>query len=314
MRILMATNMYPTEDAPWRGCFVRDQVEDLRELGLDVEVLHVDGRRSSSAYAHGALRLRGRVASARFDVVHAHYGLTGAVALTQRRVPVVTTFHGGDYTGEVWWQAPISWYVARRCAPIFVSAEGTRRMRRFDAAVIPAPVDTTRFRPTDRDAARTSLGWPLDRRYALFPSSPRHANKRVDLFDAALAIARRTEPRLDPIYLEGFSRDEVAAVMNAVDVTVLTSNFEGSPVTVRESLATTTPVVSVDVGDVASVIANLRGCAVTPRDPEALGAAIVAALAAGRPRQLRARAAETARDVIARRTIALYEAVIAGTM
>jgi glycosyltransferase involved in cell wall biosynthesis len=307
MRVLVLTNMYPTADEPWVGCFVRDQVEDLRALGLEVEVLHIDGRRSSAAYARGVQRLRDRVGVVPFDIVHAHYGLTGAVALTQRRAPVVTTFHGGDYTGEVWWQAPISWVVARRSTPIFVSAEGTRRLRLFDAAVIPAPVDTVRFRPGDRREARRRLGWKDDRRYALFPSSPRHGNKRVDLFDAALAAAREIETRLEPVYLQGFGRDEVAEVMNAVDVTVLTSNFEGSPVTVRESLASATPVVSVDVGDVASVVANLPGCAIAPREPEAIARAILAALASDRPPELRQRAEETAREAVARRVVTVYE-------
>ena len=312
MRILTLTNMYPTEEEPWVGCFVRDLVEDVRAEGVDVEVLHVDGRRGAHEYLLAARELRRRLDRGRFDLVHAHYGLSGAVAITQRRVPVVTTFHGGDYTGEVPWQAVVSFVVARRCTPVFVSTEGTRRLRRFDADVIPMPVDTDRFRPGDPERARARLGWDPSRRYALFPSSPRHANKRVDLFDAAVAAARRAEPTLERVYLEGFGRDEVALVMNAVDVTVLTSNFEGSPVTVRESLASGTPVVSVDVGDVASVIANLPGCAIAERDPGALGRGIAAALAAGRQPDLRRRVEATGRTAVARRMIALYERTVAG--
>ncbi len=44
MRVLCLTNMYPTADEPAAGSFVRDQVEDLRELGVDVDVLSFDGR------------------------------------------------------------------------------------------------------------------------------------------------------------------------------------------------------------------------------------------------------------------------------
>ena len=50
--------------------------------------------------------------------------------------------------------------------------------------------------------------------------------------------------------------------MNAVDVTLLTSDWEGSPGAVRESLACQTPVVSVPVGDVPNVLSGLPGCAV----------------------------------------------------
>src|SRR6185437_5822667 len=38
IRVLVLTNMYPTAAEPHLGCFVRDQVEDLRSLGADVEV------------------------------------------------------------------------------------------------------------------------------------------------------------------------------------------------------------------------------------------------------------------------------------
>ncbi len=306
----MLTNMYPTPEEPWVGCFVKDQVEDLRALGIEVEVLHVDGRRSSRAYLHGPRRLRNALRGDHFDLVHAHYGLTGAVALAQSRVPVVTTFHGGDYTGEVWWQTPVSWVVARRTKPIFVSPDGPRRLRCLGAPVIPAAVDTDLFQPADRETARARLGWPTDRRYALFPSSPRHHNKRVDLFEAGLHEARRSEPELEGVYLEGFVRSDVALLMNAIDVTVLTSNCEGSPVTVRESLACRTPVVSVPVGDVAGTLAGLPGCTVAPRDPISIGRGIVSALSAGRPAELRDRALQTARAPIAERVAKVYESVV----
>jgi glycosyltransferase involved in cell wall biosynthesis len=311
MKVLMLTNMYPTPNEPWFGCFVKDQVEDIREHGLDVEVLHVDARRDWTAYLTGARRVRTLVASDHFDLIHAHYGLTGAMALAQHVVPTVTTFHGGDYTGEVQWHKLVSWGVARRSTPIVVSREGRRRLRRPNAQVIPAPVDTELFRPRDEAQARADLGWSQNARYALFPSNPRHTNKRADLFESALQEARRSQPSLEPVYLQGLSRNEVALVMNAVDVTVLTSNFEGSPVTVRESLACNTPVVSVPVGDVAETLEGLPGCAITPREPHLLAGGILAALEAGRSTELRERALCSSRARTADRVVAVYELTLA---
>ena len=66
--------------------------------------------------------------------------------------------------------------------------------------------------------------------------------------------------------------------MNSVDVTVMTSDYEGSPVAMRESLACLTPVVSVSVGDVPELLAGLPGCAVVERSPRPLADAIVGAL------------------------------------
>jgi glycosyltransferase involved in cell wall biosynthesis len=75
--------------------------------------------------------------------------------------------------------------------------------------------------------------------------------------------------------------------MNAVDVTLMTSHFEGSPVAIKESLARTTPVVSVPVGDLPELLDGLPGCAVVPRDPVLLANAVLQALECGGDSALR---------------------------
>ena len=129
LRVLLVTNMYPTEDEPWFGCFIRDQAEDLKALGLDVRVLSFDGRRDRMNYLRAARKVRELVGRERFDVVHAHYGLTGAVAALQRKAPIVTTFHGSDYNGWSTWQRHVSRLVARRSTPIVMSQDGRGEQR-----------------------------------------------------------------------------------------------------------------------------------------------------------------------------------------
>ena len=51
MRVLIVTNMYPTPAEPAFGSFVKEQVDDLRGLGLDVEEVMFDGRARSTEYA-----------------------------------------------------------------------------------------------------------------------------------------------------------------------------------------------------------------------------------------------------------------------
>ncbi len=308
MNVLVVSNMWPTEAEPSFGCFVAEQVEDLRRLGMHVEVIAFDGRRRRRAYARAALEVRDRVRRRRPSLVHAHYGLTGAVAASQRSAPVITTFHGSD-TGYVPWQARVSRVVARVTTPLFVSRAGAVALG-FDAAdVIPAPVDTDRFRPMPRDEARRLLGWDSDGVIALFPGSRSNPRKRADLFDAAVSEARRKVPSLQTAALEGLSRDEVVLALNASDVTVMVSDWEGSPVTLRESLACLTPVVSVDVGDAHEVLAGLPACALVARDPAQLGDAIACAVAEPRAMVLRDRAEETSRPRLAARLAQMFERV-----
>ena len=309
LRVLVVTNMFPTPEEPWFGSFVRDQIEDLRGLGIAVRLLHFDGRNHAFNYVRAAREVRRIVSKEHFDVVHAHYGLTGAVVGLQRRIPVVTTFHGSDYTGAVPWQRYVSWVVSRSSLPIFVSEEGRRSLGHPFAAVIPAGVDTDLFQPIDRRAARRRLGWEEDACYVLLPGDRSIPAKRADLFDAVLTEVRKAVPGLQEAALRGFSREQVALVLNAVDVTVMTSDREGSPLTVRESLACATPVVSVDVGDVAKVVSGLPGCGIFARQPRALARGVLDALSAERHPDLRRRAEQTSRRQVAKRLAALYATV-----
>jgi teichuronic acid biosynthesis glycosyltransferase TuaC len=308
MRALCFTNMYPTEADPWAGSFVRDLVDDLRSLCIEVEVLAFNGRERKRAYAEASLLLRRALRGGHFDVVHAHYGLTGAVALAQRRVPTVVTFHGSDT--YITWQASISWFVARLATPIFVSRDGARRLGFVNAAVIPAGVDMDLFQPRPAAEARRRLGWPGNGRFVLLPGARDNPGKCAGLFDAVVDELRRRVPDLMAVSLEGFSREQVVDVMNGVDVTLMTSRSEGSPVSIKESLACMTPVVSVPVGDVPELLAGLPGCVVAPRDPIALADGVVAALDCGGDPALRRRADAVSRRRVAERTIALYESVV----
>jgi glycosyltransferase involved in cell wall biosynthesis len=313
IRVMVVTNMYPTPTEPQFGCFVKDQVDDLRRLGVGVSVLAFDGRGRKHRYLTAVSRLRQALRHDRYDLVHAHYGLSGVVASLQLATPVVTTFHGSDASEP--WQRNVSWLVARRTQPIAVAPVVAANLRVRDAPVIPCAVDLDLFRPLDRAAARRALGWPAAGPCVLFPSDRRDrskvANKRVDVFDAMIDRLRRSEPGVVPACLDGLSREQVALAMNAADVVVVTSMCEGAPVVVKEALACRTPLVSVDVGDVPTVIAGLPGCAIVRRDPEALARAVGRALRAGRDPRLREAMEAYGREPIAARVLQVYRRLLA---
>jgi glycosyltransferase involved in cell wall biosynthesis len=305
--------MYPTDSEPWRAPFVREIVEGVRAKGVYVEVLAFDGRRRKRRYVQAALTLRRALRDGRFDLVHAHYGLTGMAALAQQSVPTVVTFHGSD-TGNpaARWQAWVSWVVARHATPVFVSRDGARRLGCPDAAIIPAGVDVDLFRPRPAHEARQALGWAEQGRYVLLPGARANRDKGAWLFDSVVGELRREFSDINTVSLEGFGRKEVVDVMNAVDVTLMTSVFEGSPVSAKESLACMTPVVSVPVGDMPELLAGLPGCAIRPRSPVALAEAVRAAFERGGDTSLRRRAEAFSGERIADRIVALYRNVMTG--
>ncbi len=71
-------------------------------------------------------------------------------------------------------------------------------------------------------------------------------------------------------------RDDIADVLHAADVLVLSSTFEGIPLTVQEAMATGTPVIATAVGGVPElVVHNQTGVLVPSEDSDALGRALL---------------------------------------
>ena len=58
MRVLVVTSMYPTKERPAYGTFVRDQVESLRDAGIDVDVLAFTGGDGAKSYLAAGWTLR----------------------------------------------------------------------------------------------------------------------------------------------------------------------------------------------------------------------------------------------------------------
>jgi hypothetical protein len=82
------TNMYPTAADPGYGAFVAVQMDWVARCGCQVDIEILDKRAGRGRYLAGVRRVRHLARTGRFDLVHAHYGLTGFIAAFQR-LPLV---------------------------------------------------------------------------------------------------------------------------------------------------------------------------------------------------------------------------------
>jgi glycosyltransferase involved in cell wall biosynthesis len=98
--------------------------------------------------------------------------------------------------------------------------------------------------------------------------------------------------------------------MNAADVLVLASLAEGSPVAVKEAMATNLPVVTVDVGDAADLIGPTEGCYLVPREVDAIAARIIEVCRRGARTRGREWIARLAMADIARQIADVYHRVL----
>jgi len=325
MRVLTVTNMYPQPSAPAHGVFVKDQVRSLRNAGIETDVIVIDGRTSRANYLFGIRKLRGALRKSPWDLIHAHYGLTGWMARFQVRAPMVITFHGDDINGTpgAWLGRTTSLMIAAASrvlqplsdATIVVSEQMRRRLwfegLRPNVHVIPCGVDTEHFRPLAREDALKRVGLDATRRYIIFPSNPEGRNKRLDIAEAAVAIVRRRYPNVELLVVHNKPYALMPAFFNVSDALVLTSEAEGSPMVVKEALACDVPVVAVRVGDVEERIGGLPGCHLCARDPEPIARALESVLQGPRPVGIRDAVKNLDSAVIAGRVVGVYERVLA---
>jgi teichuronic acid biosynthesis glycosyltransferase TuaC len=307
MRVLVVTSMYPTPSRPGLGGFVRDQVEALRRIdGLELELFAFEPG-GAGRYARAAARLRRVHGRHDFDVVHAHYGLSGWVALALgRRAPLVVTYHGTDLSHRVVGpmsralaplvdlNAPVSARLARAGLP----GAGTGRA----ACVLPCGVNLDRFAPRDRREARERLGLAADGRYLLFPADPARPEKR---HDRALELARGADAEL--LTYGGLAPDRVPDMINAANAVVATSEREGFGLAPLEALACDVPVLSTDVGIAPLVLRGVAGTLCAPFEPGRWREALIPHLDAPDPRVAgRRRAALFERNRMAERVFEAY--------
>jgi teichuronic acid biosynthesis glycosyltransferase TuaC len=308
IRALIVTNMYPSPAHPALGSFVRDQVEALRRIpDLDLDLFAFDPG-SSGAYARAARELRARRDTTRFDIVHAHFGLTAWPALGARARKRAVTLHGTDLAhprsrGLTLAALPFMDLIAGASQPLLDQLPAWAARRR--TAVLPAGVDTTRFHPIDRAEARHKLGLDPGQPCLLFAADPSRPEKRYDRAaelagDVRLLALKDVDPAQAPVYV------------NAANAVLVTSEREGFGLAALEALACDVPVLATDVGVAPEALNGIDGAYCGPFDVAAWQAALAPHLAAGDPRiEGRARAERYSTDRMAARVLEAWRALLA---
>jgi glycosyltransferase involved in cell wall biosynthesis len=214
-------------------------------------------------------------------------------------------------------------------ARVYVSDRLADTARDPSGWVIPTGVDFGLFVPSERAAARAALGIAPQERVVLFGGAPGNAVKCYDIYREALDAFRARSGAVRELVLaeHGQARTAVVAKFAAADALLFTSRrgAEGSPMVVKEAAVMGLPVVAVDVGDVAKVLADVDPSVVVPF-PEPWGgadsrAALVQRLAAGLMEVLDKPVRSNGREqagwldsrLIAERIVEVYRRAITGT-
>ncbi len=308
MRALIVTNMYPTPARPALGSFVRDQVEALRRIeGVQVE-LFAFAPGGAGTYMNAARELFRSHRAVRYDVVHAHFGLTAWPALAARGAAYAVTLHGTDLVHRrsrpiTLAALPFEDLVATVSEPL--AAHVPSWAVHGAKAILPCGVDLERFKPMPRAEARAALDLSPTERYLLFAADPKRPEKR---HDRALAAAAGTGANL--ITLGNVEPKQVPLYVNAANAVLVPSERESFGLAVLEALACNVPVLATPVGIAPNALKNLPGTLCAEFDARTWRAALEPHLDAEDPRiEGRARAEPFSTDRMAAQVLAAWRAL-----
>ncbi len=338
MKVLILTNMYPTSEYPFYGIFVKEQVESLREEGIFVDVFFINGRDNRLNYFFAVPGLVKKLRSGHYDLVHAHhtyciYVFWIAKLVLGLKTSLILTFHEAealkppeliprdiDAVSKLVYSKRIKkWALGRTDCLISVCEDLIEALNfKRKSTVKPPGVDLQLFRPINKHKCREKLHLPKYKKIVFFPADvknpERHTQKGFDILQRTFALL--PEDKILLITGGSISHQDVPLYMNASDVVVQTSNFEASPMIIKEAMACNLPIVSTDVGDTKKIIGNTEGCFICRREPEDIAHKITLALDYGKRTNGRKRIGELRLGLqqIAQKIIEVYKDTVKARM
>ena len=246
---------------------VAAQIESLRNMGIEADVFLIK-KKGFKGYLRHVLHLSKYCKKYEFDLVHAHYSLSGFVASLAGCHPLIVSLMGSDVKSKNWNHWFIKVFKRLFWSKTIVKSNDMKKSLDFpDAEVIPNGVSVSAFLPMDQKDAQNQLKWDITKKHILFPSDPARPEKNYSLLINALNELPHNNIVVH--VLVGVPHEKVFLYLNAADVVVLPSLWEGSPNAIKEAMVCNCPVVATDVGDIAWLCGNDPGhylCEFNPKD------------------------------------------------
>ena len=267
--------------------FIEEQIAAFQACGVHVLRYGITGK-GIIGYLRELPALKRIIRQEQPDIIHAHYGLSGLLANLQRRVPVVTTYHGSDinkpnilrFSKVAMRLSAHNIFVSKRNIAI---AKPINKYTLLPCGVnIPMPWSEMQTQRVEQLTLNQWVQKKLDAgiKYVLFAGAFDNVVKDPELAKAAIKELMNEGVKVELVELKGYNRQQVNALMYNCQALLMTSKTEGSPQVIKEAMACGCPIVSVDVGDVAERTSGVEGCYIVPtREPKDIAEALRKAIA-----------------------------------
>ncbi len=287
--------------------FVYEQIETIKQkFNIEYDTFLIKGK-GIKGYLNSVPAMKQKIKDFSPDIVHAHFGISGLTANLQRKVSVITTYHGSDaYLPKVRLLSIIAAVLS--VFNIFVSEKIRNNIRRNKQySVIPCGINLDIFYPIEMKIARQKLNFDQGKVYVLFSSGFDNSVKNSALAFSGINLLQMD---IELIELKNKNREEVNLLLNACNLLILTSISEGSPQIIKEAMACNCPIVSTDVGDIREVISDTEGCYISLFNPDDVADKIKLAIEFNKKTNGREKIKHFDNNLIAKKIYEIYQMIV----
>lgn len=271
--------------------FIKAQGESLVDAGVEIKYFSIK-RKGLFGYINESFRLRHHLKKENFDIIHAHYTLSGWTAvLSFTKTPIILSLMGTDAYGEYIGEGKVvlkskyltilTYLIQPFVKKIICKSQHIASFVYLEhkREVIPNGIkleesQTTQV-PSKKDAGLNPV-----KEYVLFLGNENNVRKNYRSLEKAYRLLEKKDTFKNSVLLAPFpvKHKEVFKLLSVVDVLVVPSFMEGSPNIVKEAMACNCPVVATDVGDVKWLFGNEPGHFLTSFEPDSIAKNIEKAL------------------------------------
>ena len=167
---------------------VKNQGQSLINAGIELSYFTIQGK-GITGYIKNIFILRKHLKNNKFDIIHAHYSLSGFVAAIAGAKPVVVSLMGSD-TYSIFPLNKLIWFFYFFFwQSVIVKSKSMRDYLKMGKShIIPNGVDLDRFKTMDRNALRKKLGFKESLRHIVFLADPHRSEKNSSLAKAAIDL------------------------------------------------------------------------------------------------------------------------------
>ncbi len=285
-----------------------NQGESLKKAGLNIDYFTIKGR-GLRGYLKSIPKLKTQLKETKYDLIHAHYSLSGLVASLAGAKPLIVSLMGSDVKGSKYYRIIIKFFHKIFWSATIVKSEDMKASLGIkNVLIIPNGVDLNKFKPCPKKEAFVVTKWDQSKRHILFAANPKLLVKNFKLANEAFDILSQSDIELH--VLDNISNAHMPFYYNAADVVLLTSFWEGSPNVIKEAMACNCPIVATDVGDIKEVIGKTDGCHICSFEPNNLAFAIKKTLTFNNRTNGRKNILHLESNQVAKKIISTYNSVL----